>query len=93
MIGLPSDMILFGTLMHLLCNELKLNPRNLVFHLGSAHIYAAHRERAWVYLSRPRQADTPHLDSAGMWVDNFDPEGLELYNYSPQIPLKFELFK
>ena len=93
MIGLPSDIILFATLMHLLANETGMIPRNLTFHLGSAHIYWAHHHTANEYLERDKPDGYSILASHNMRVDTFIPAMVQVHNYQPLPPLKFELFK
>lgn len=93
MIGLPSDIILFATLMHLLANETGMVPGDLTFHLGSAHIYWAHRSTVNEYLERDKPSGYPTLSNHNMRVDTFIPAMVQLQNYRPLSPLKFELFK
>ncbi len=94
MVGLPSDMILFGTLMQLLCNDTNLKPRNLTFHFGSAHIYWAHRSNALVYLDRRKSGiPLPKVNTQYMGVNDFNPDRVKIEGYCPLAPLAFEVFE
>ena len=91
MVGLPSDIILFSTLMHLLCVDTSLMPGELVFSIGSAHIYLEHVDNAHVYLNRPTSDEYPQLFCRGMGCNDFNPKDVTWENDHVAEPLAFEL--
>jgi thymidylate synthase len=92
MIGFPSDIILFGTLMHLLCAEAGYVPGTLTFNIGSAHIYEDHALQAKQYLTTTRQVMYPQISTKRMTTQDFDPNEVTIFNWQPGPEIKFELF-
>ncbi len=84
-LGLPSDIILYATLQHLIGLECNLIPRRLVFNMGDTHIYTDHMEGAYTMLQRPLNHLIPMLDlSLSCSLFNFKPSHVKVVNYEPQ---------
>lgn len=97
MIGLPSDIILAAAMNILIANEVGLEPGELTFSLGDTHIYAEHYEQARTYAFEvlstaiPRPPKYNLLVLPGGATTDFVPEELEVIDYNPLAPIKFEL--
>jgi len=96
MVGLPSDMLLAAVFNMLMAQTVGLKPGTLTFHLGDCHVYQTHLPQVEEYLGQPIELFTDVVPAS--WelgedatVFNFEPSMLEITNYSPAEPIKFEL--
>ena len=89
-LGLPSDIILYATLMLVLCNETGYAPGKLTFMLGDTHVYANHAAQFQVHAQRPMHALPTFKLKASATIDNFMPEDLQLVNYQHSGVLSYE---
>lgn len=80
-LGLPSDIILYATLMLLLCNETGYAPGKLTFMLGDTHVYQNHAAVFLEHMQRPMHELPMHKLKTSATIDNFVAEDLELLNY------------
>jgi thymidylate synthase len=80
-LGLPSDVILYATLLLLIAQQTRLAPGNLTFMMGDTHIYENHLE-VWEVQRMEQCWDLPlyKLHSSAT-VDTFYPEQLQLLDY------------
>lgn len=86
-LGLPFDIASYALLMHIICKQVRYEPRYLTFHLKDTHIYLNHLDQVKELLSR-HPKDLPYLQlSHHVTIDNFAPEmaGLLGYQYWPAI--------
>jgi thymidylate synthase len=91
-LGLPSDLVLYGLLLHLVAHEVHTTPHELVFMLGDAHVYENHIAAWNVQRARPQTDDPPALRLLGHGsLFNFDPNQATIVNYDPQEPIKYAL--
>ena len=93
MIGLPFDLASYALLAHLIANELKLIPGNVIGHFGDAHIYINHLNAAHTVLERrplPLPGITLHC-KPGMPVEQFEPAMAELFDYVSHSAIKLEM--
>ena len=81
-LGLPSDIILYATLMLLLCNETGYTPGKLTFMMGDAHVYQNHAEVFQVHMQRPMHELPTFKLKASASINNFEADDLELNNYT-----------
>lgn len=102
MLGLPADVVLYATLLQLVCNTVNasgmvspmLEPRYVRFALGDTHVYGNH-----VTTYRTVQADRegstirPQLfiDPLHNSVFNFDPNFAVIVNYAPDAAITYKL--
>ena len=96
MLGLPSDMILYGFLMHVLQVDCNLWMDELIFMMGDTHIYENHLDGADEYLTRPTFAPPDVvLISNGpddvYVIDSLEAKDFLVDRYVSQIPIKFAL--
>jgi thymidylate synthase len=92
-LGLPSDVILYATLVELLCNEPSFAPGKLVFMFGDTHIYENHVDN-WLFQQRRRTHPLPFLRlEPGLSVFNFNNTGITLngYEHNDAIPYNFNV--
>jgi len=91
-VGLPSDVLLYATLMHLIGKDTGLTPAYLSFSFGDCHVYANHI-RQWQEEQAPREIiSAPKLVLAEQATTlNFEPAfaALEDYVYHPAIKYAF----
>lgn len=80
-LGLPSDIMLYATLLLLLCNETGYSPGKLIFMLGDSHVYQNHIDTFQVHAQRPMLELPKFKLSSGATVDNFVPGDITLINY------------
>lgn len=90
-LGLPSDIILYATLMLLLCNETGYTPGSLTFMMGDSHVYRNHIDMAQVQLCRPMHELPSFSLRRQATLDNFMPSDLTLTNYNHAGPISYEL--
>lgn len=80
-LGLPSDIVLYATLLLLVCNETGCIPGKLTFMLGDAHVYENHMPLVpQQFLRGMHPLPTFRLNTTAT-LDNFVAEDLELNNY------------
>jgi len=89
-LGLPSDIILYATLMLLLCNETGYTPGKLTFMLGDTHIYRDHIDTFQEHAQRPRHVLPKFKLNPLATVNNFQAADLELINYNHSGVLNYE---
>jgi thymidylate synthase len=81
-LGLPSDVILYATLLLIIAKQTKLAPGNLTFMMGDTHIYENHLETWEIQrMEQWHEPPTYYLDP-GATIDNFDPDYLQLIDYT-----------
>ena len=80
-LGLPSDVVLYATLILVISNQVGLKPGKLVFMMGDTHIYENH-VTIWHTQAVLKHYELPKykLDSTAT-IDNFRPDHLDLLNY------------
>ncbi len=90
-LGLPSDVVLYQTLLLILANECDLRPGNLTMVLGDAHIYHNHIEMAERQARmRPKKLPSFKLNcNAG--IDSFVPEYLDVIGYTHEPAIAYPL--
>lgn len=91
MVGFPSDVILYETLLRLAGGTARLIPGRVIFSIGSCHIYEPHIDQALDYLSRPVY-EPPCMLTRGMDLDNYDPSTMALVDYKHGDSMQLELF-
>jgi len=89
-LGLPSDLVLYGMLQHLVAREVGLEAAELAFMLGDAHVYDNHdeqwqaqreREGSWM---QPAVVFSPE---ASLFA--FHPDQATIINYQPHEAIKY----
>ena len=81
LLGLPSDVILYSTLLLLICKELNMSPGRLNFQMGDCHVYENHLD-AWSNQNINPIGELPLYslsDSADL--RNFLPSDIAIPNY------------
>jgi thymidylate synthase len=94
MIGLPSDAVFAAAWNIIIANEVNLKPGFVTMTLGDCHIYDQHREGVKELLSRKISAITPTwqlLTVKHTPHTLFEPDWIEIKDYYPKDPIKFEL--
>lgn len=89
-LGVPSDVVQYALLVHLLCKEVGLVPGKLMFTFVDAHVYQAHMEPLQQYFRQPAKRQLPKLklkDSTSVF--GFVPSDAELVDYEPSPAVKF----
>lgn len=80
-VGLPSDVILYATLLLVLCNETGYTPGKLTFMLADTHVYLNHVDQFQIHAAKPMH-DLPGFALRGeAGINAFVPEDLNLLNY------------
>lgn len=91
-LGLPSDLVLYGTLLMLVAKEVNLVPGRLHFQFGDAHIYEAHLEGMKKQLQRKGSVVYPRgILSKNASLFDFQPAQFTITNYEPLEPISYEL--
>lgn len=80
-LGLPSDIILYATLLLLLCNETGYKPGKLTFMLGDTHVYRNHVDTFQEHAIRKMHALPEFALAKSATTDTFHPQHLTLSNY------------
>lgn len=100
MIGLPSDIIFAAAWNLILANQCGYRVGTLTFMLGDTHIYEEHSAQAELYLQRllglrfakhGRLGTVNYSHKNDITVDNFRYGDIQISNYEPLEPIKFEL--
>lgn len=94
-LGVPSDFVVYGLLVHALCKELGMQPDILSFSLIDAHIYEEHIPAANELLERynsvpysKNSAPTLKLEERSSFFEPA-PRDFKVENYEPLGPLNF----
>ncbi len=90
-LGLPADIVLYATLLLLLCNETALEPGELVFMLGDAHVYHNHVDQAQEQAKRLAYTAPRYKLSSTATLKDFIPDDLEISNYNFREAINYEL--
>lgn len=94
-LGLPSDLVLYGLLLHLICKDLEYLPGKLVFALGDAHVYQNHFE-LW-HTQRERKPSLVHGHTPALALLptattlSFKPDQARVLLYLPHEAMRYEL--
>ncbi len=88
-LGLPSDVILYATLLLILCNETDYTPGKLTFMLADTHVYLNHVDQFQIHAAKPMHPLPKFTlrDAAG--INTFVPEDLRLFNYTNEGVLRY----
>jgi thymidylate synthase len=89
-LGLPSDIILYATLLLILCNETGYSPGKITFMMGDSHIYRNHIDQFQVHAQRTMHKLPKFKLKPAATIDNFVAADLELINYQHSGALKYE---
>ena len=89
-LGLPSDIILYATLLLLLCNETGYTPGKITFMMGDSHVYRNHIDPFQEHAQRPMHALPRFTLSPVATTDTFRAEHLTLIDYNHSGVLKYE---
>jgi len=89
-LGLPSDIILYATLMLILCNETGYTPGKLTFMLGDTHVYRDHIDVFQEHAARPMHRLPAFTLSPVAGIDTFTAQHLTLINYKHSGVLNYE---
>jgi len=88
-LGLPSDIVLYATLMLVIGNQTQLKPGSLTFMMGDTHIYENHVSTWHTQASMPSyKLPKYNLDKIAT-IDNFHPFYLDLLNYESGAKLDY----
>lgn len=91
-LGLPSDIILYATLLLLVCKETHHAPGRITFHLGDTHIYENHVDTFLNEQLYATQYEPPTYKlNPGTSLDTFKPLDLLLFNYDHGAKLVYPL--
>lgn len=89
-LGLPSDIILYATLLLILCNETGYSPGTLTFMMGDSHIYRNHIDKFQEHANRPMH-DLPKFKmNPAATINDFVAADLELIDYNHSGVLSYE---
>jgi thymidylate synthase len=102
MLGLPADVVLYATLLQLVCNTVNasgmvspmVEPRYVRFALGDTHIYGNHISTyQGFHADREGATIRPQLfiDPLHNTVFNFDPSYAVIVNYTPDPIISYKL--
>ncbi len=70
---LPSDMALYALLLHMVSYLTGLIPKELIYHIGEAHIYPEHIESCERQICRkPKPFPTLFIDNCGTLINSID---------------------
>lgn len=81
-LGLPSDIVLYASLLLILCNETGYTPGKLTFMLGDTHVYRDHIDTFQLHANRAMHELPRYTLNPFTTTDNFVPANLELLNYN-----------
>lgn len=98
-LGVPFDLVMMATFLHMMAKGLNYKPRYVVGSFADTHLYTAHTEQAIEQLSRvDMMCDLPSLSSPGIWYDHTkselhipQPEEIIINNYQSHGGIKAEL--
>jgi thymidylate synthase len=89
-LGLPSDLIVYATLMLLLCKETGYAPGKLTFMLGDTHVYKNHVDTFYRHTQREMHQLPLYQLHSQAELDYFEPSDLILQDYQHSGVLKYE---
>lgn len=89
-LGLPSDVVLYATLLLLFCKETGYKPGKLTFMLGDTHVYRNHADIVQEHQLREVHPLPTYKLNPSISLDTFCPEDLELHNYQHSGVLNYE---
>lgn len=88
-VGLPSDILLYATLMLLVAKDTSLEPALLTFSFGDAHMYTAHLEGWNVQIGRtPKTPPIAKLSDKATTL-SFEPDDISLVGYDHHPAIKY----
>lgn len=91
-LGLPFNLAGLTALLHMLAQQADLEPGEIVWVGGDAHIYLNHIEQARLQLTRdPRPFPTMRLLRKPGSIDEYRIEDFEVEGYDPHPPLKADV--
>lgn len=91
-LGLPSDLVLYGTLLMLVAKEVDMTPGKLTMQFGDAHIYKPHIEDLAKQITRQVPIVGPVAALAtGTSLNSFTANDFYLHNYEPLEAIKYVL--
>lgn len=98
-LGLPSDVVLYYTLLVLMAADTKLPVGSLTFHFGNAHVYMEHADGLYAQLTREvlhppayvLSDKTAHGLPITSYIDQFTPEVLQFNDYNHQEKIHYAL--
>jgi len=91
-LGLPSDIMLYASLLIQLANDLDLYPGYLTFMMGDTHVYLNHVDQWYEQAERiPRALPSFNYPDGDIW--DFHAEAIRLDDYNPheKIPYEFNV--
>ncbi len=89
-LGLPSDIILYATLLLILCNETGYHPGKLTFMMGDSHVYRNHIDQFQEHAGRPMLKLPKFKLNGSATINNFKAADLELLDYNHSGVLSYE---
>jgi len=91
-LGLPFNIASYALLTYMICHLTNLQPENLSFCLGDAHIYKTHIEQCKEMIVRDlRQLPTLKIIREVKNIDDFKFEDFEIVGYNPHPTIKAEM--
>ncbi len=90
-LGLPSDIILYATLLLLVAQQVDKEPGTITFFMGDTHVYENHIAAAETQIVSPTFALPTWILDKEATVDNFRPADLVLPDYTHGEVLRYEL--
>jgi thymidylate synthase len=90
-LGLPSDIILYATLLVILCNETGYTPGKLTFMLGDTHVYKNHIDQFQKHAQRPMHKLPRYKINGAADTKTFVPADLSLEDYKHSGVLSYAL--
>jgi thymidylate synthase len=90
-LGLPSDVVLYATLLILIARQTGYKPGMLNFMMGDSHVYMNHLDE-WETYKKAETYELPSWTLAPLSnVDSFIPSHFELQDYEHGPSIKFAL--
>lgn len=90
-LGLPADVVLYATMSAIVAQQTGYAPGRLIFSMGDTHVYHAHLKSWQEQCKRPIQELPFFALKEKTTVDNFLPSNIEIVDYNPASPIKYEL--
>jgi thymidylate synthase len=89
-LGLPSDIILYATLLLILCNETGYSPGKITFMMGDSHVYRNHIDKFQEHAQRAMHPLPAFMLSKNATINDFVAADLELLDYNHSGVLNYE---
>jgi len=92
-LGLPTDVVLYATLLIVLAGRVRLDPGKLTFMMGDTHVYEGHLA-TWQIQSK-RQHHTPpsyRYEPNPLGLYDFHPDRINLLGYVHEAPINYPLY-